>query len=100
MPQKLGNRLHEKFVDWNNVEHDVWIWSAPCCAMQYVSDGSYLLGDDALELDHVRNLRKNNLELYQTRSSNGPGYSSFTKDRCWRKLVLRLLKILSYNFNT
>lgn len=37
--QKMAGHLHEKVVDREHVEDDVWIVPAPFCAMHYINDG-------------------------------------------------------------
>lgn len=45
--QKCTNRLHEMVVDRDDVEHVMWIVSAPSCAMSCINDGLYLPGNEA-----------------------------------------------------
>lgn len=67
-----GHHSHEKVVQRDKVQHNVWILPAPFCAMRYVNNGRYLTADDDQELDHVRNMPKNNVELYRSRFWEGP----------------------------
>lgn len=70
--QKLANHLCEKVVDRDNVEHDLWMESAPFCAMQYINDGRCLPVDEALQSECVRNVCKTNEEFYKKTSLDRP----------------------------
>lgn len=45
-------------------------FSAPCCAMHFITSGLYLPGDGALEVDHVCLQQNSNVASYQTPSSD------------------------------
>lgn len=64
--------LHEKVVNRDSVEQNAWSVPFQFCAMQYINSGRYLSGDEAKEFERVRNVRKNNMEFYYTRSPDIP----------------------------
>lgn len=59
-------------MNWDSVEQNVWIESAPFCAMPHINGESYLAEHEDLELNPVGNVRKNNAEFHQTFSPDGP----------------------------
>lgn len=46
--QKWPSLLHDNKVDRGNVEHDVWIVTAPLCTVLYTINVLYLCNDVAL----------------------------------------------------
>lgn len=60
-----ANVLHEGAVNKDNSEHHVSIVEALQCGTHYFNDGSNLAEDKAPQLQHVRNMHKNNVEFYQ-----------------------------------
>lgn len=60
--------LLEKEADMIIAEHNVWACQAPFCAFRYIHNSRYLSVDEAMELPHVRNVGKRDVELYQTGS--------------------------------
>lgn len=71
--QKWANSFNEKIVDKDNIDHNVWIVSAPFGDMPYIDSREYLPGEEPPELEHVNNERIYNVELYHTRFQNVPG---------------------------
>lgn len=49
----MKDHLYEKFLDKDNVEHDVCIGTAHFCAMLYFSSGWYLLFHEAPQVGRV-----------------------------------------------
>lgn len=72
--QKWVIELPERVTDKKGIERKVWRLKALFCAMQYINDASYFLGDNTLEIEGVNKPRENNVQVLQSRSP------SFSKD--------------------
>lgn len=57
--------FHMKFLDKDIVEHSVQITPAPSHATDCIYDGRYLPLEETMNLELLRNGRKNNVEFYQ-----------------------------------
>lgn len=66
--QKWANLRHDKVVGRENVDHEVWISSAPFSAMPYINGAGKLPCDEAPEVERVQRMRNNSVEFYKTRS--------------------------------
>lgn len=73
------SHIHEKVVDSNILEPDVGIVTDPLCAMHYINDGRYVLGDVVPELEGMRNVCKFNVKFYQTHSPDASYDSILTE---------------------
>lgn len=62
--QIWANHLHNKVVERDNIEHDMWIVPAPFCAMPNINGCGHLPGNEDQEMNRVKNMLKNNVEFY------------------------------------
>lgn len=66
--------LQEKLVEWNLAYHDVWKAPSFFCTRPYITDVQYLSGNKLLHMHQAPRFLRNNMELYQIRSTNDWSY--------------------------
>lgn len=63
--RKWVNELSGKVLKKDVVEHWVWVVPVPYCAVRYINNASYWLGDTKQERKRVINPGKLNVQLFQ-----------------------------------
>lgn len=65
MCEKWANRLYEKVINRENVQHDVWIVPALFQATHYINAGFHLPADGTSEVERILRVWNNYAEYYQ-----------------------------------
>lgn len=89
--RKLANELNERVTEKHGVVHKIWIVHVPFCAVRYLNDARYLLGNTTQNSGNWQDLRQNSVKFLQSKSPSSP--TEFSSFRTFSILTLRSISI-------